>query len=363
VEVPVFFQGDGGAFNMGFSLGALRADATPIDWNALEASLRPPGMADDLWAALWRNFRDIMGTTWADYQRQVIKCGNSLDRSGQSGFRMADIIAAVFSEASGGAYRRTLASAVDAQAPAPGLPLSFRRFTTDGLEQRFGLGPLGRGWSHNFEYALSQPANNVVLIRSPGGGGRRFTLGTDGAWKADVGDYGTLSPLLGGGFLVREKTGQAWEFNAQGKLVTLADPNGNTITLTYTGNQLTRLAHSAGPAFTLAYNAQGRLSQLTDHAGQVTAYAYDAAGEHLASVTAPGAVVPSRTARTSSSLGMRAGGWPRSPGTATPSDLRIATATGASSRSRMRTKPRSRCNWATGARCSPWRTRSGGRCR
>ena len=67
----------------------------------------------------------------------------------------------------------------------------------------------------------------------------------------------------------------------------LQDTNGNRILAGYTGSQLTRLTYSNGKIMTLSYNAQGRISQVTDPAGRSATYSYDASGQHLLSVTTP----------------------------------------------------------------------------
>ena len=293
-EIPIYFQGDGSVTTMPFSLGLLVANLAPVDWAGLESKLRPPDMAADLWAAIWANFRALIGTTWADYLRVLNIQAYLRLTSGQPTADVAELLASLFSEAVGAPYRRTLAAAVDASAPAPALPLQFARFTTDGLEHRFSLGPLGRGWSHNYEYTLTQPASDKVIIRTPGGGGRRFDRGSDNVWRGQAGDYATLG-VGAGGFVLTEKDGLARQFDGSGLLVSIEEPNHNRVTLSYSGSQLTGLAHSAGPSFTLQYNAYGRLSRLTDHAGQVTDYEYDPAGEHLLRVIAPGAVTNTYT--------------------------------------------------------------------
>ena len=53
------------------------------------------------------------------------------------------------------------------------------------------------------------------------------------------------------------------------------------------------LRHSNGRQFSLAYNALGRVTSLTDSAGQTVQYSYDATGEHLLSVVTPGNVTTS----------------------------------------------------------------------
>ncbi|MEI7900625.1 MAG: chitobiase/beta-hexosaminidase C-terminal domain-containing protein, partial [bacterium] len=289
-QTQVSFQYDGGDPLMEFKLEALRADATPMNWAELEPKFRPPDMADDLWAALWANFQWQVGSTWADYLRALNDQANLMAQSGGTTFDAATLVGGLFSQAAGSSYRRTLAAEVDAVAPAPTLPLQFSRFCTDGLEHRFTVGPLGRGWSHGFEYNLTHPTNDVIAIRTPGGS-RRFTRGSDGVWYGGAGEYASLSSSADGSAVLREKDGTAWQFNAGGQLASVDEPNSNRITLAYSSGRLTTLIHSAGPVFRLQYNAQHRIIRLTDHAGQHTDYEYDGSGERVIRVIAPGGVV------------------------------------------------------------------------
>jgi len=310
-EIPLYFQGDGGVWRMPFTLSILRVEPAPIDWDALQSVLHPTNIAPDLWAAIWANFTALLGSTWQDYARALNAAAVVRVNSGQPTTDVAELLASLFSEAIGAHYRRTLFAAVDASAPAPALPLRFARFTTDGLEHRFSLGPLGRGWSHNYEFTLTQPAGGKIIIRTPGGRGRRFDRGSDNVWRGQAGDYGILA-VGAGGFVLTEKDGLTRQFDSGGLLVSVEEPNHNRVTLGYGGSHLTALSHSAGPAFALQYNGQGRLARLTDHAGQVTDYEYDPSGEHLLRVIAPGGVTNSYTYQ---------------PVTGTPSDHALTTIT------------------------------------
>ena len=78
-----------------------------------------------------------------------------------------------------------------------------------------------------------------VVIRTPGAGARRFVLGSDSAWYGATGDYATLTASPGGGFALVEKQGTSWQFDGDGNLVFISEPNGNRITLTYSGSALT----------------------------------------------------------------------------------------------------------------------------
>ena len=77
-------------------------------------------------------------------------------------------------QASGLSVTRTLASAVDAQMQAPGLPLTFTRSFSTDIPSHFEFGRLGRGWSDNWERSLVQAADGTVTIFGPGGSRRVF---------------------------------------------------------------------------------------------------------------------------------------------------------------------------------------------
>jgi len=289
-HVPLPFRAPAGGSFIRFNLSTLRADDTPIDWDALESSLRPPGIPDDAWAVLWKSFQDSIGDTWADYLRALDSEANLSALSGRPSAEATELLTALFNRVVGAPHRHVLAAATEAQAPGPGVALQFSRLGTDAMEQRFTAGPLGHGWSHNFEYALSSPTNGVLLLATPGGGARRFTLDMDGTWRGEPGDFATLRAVGGNNFALTERDGTVWQFDGSGRLSFIEDPNYNRVSLGYSGGQLVSLAHSAGPAFTLQYDAQGRLSRFTDHANQTTDYQYDATGDHLIRVVSPGGV-------------------------------------------------------------------------
>jgi YD repeat-containing protein len=93
--------------------------------------------------------------------------------------------------------------------------------------------------------------------------------------------------LSAGVYTLRQQNGTTLTFNAQGNLASIEDASGNTITAHYTGGLLTSLV-SSDAQLTIAYNAAGRIDQITENPGaQVTTYTYDATGQLLMSVTGP----------------------------------------------------------------------------
>jgi RHS repeat-associated protein len=192
--------------------------------------------------------------------------------------------------------RRVLTTAVDAYSYARLLPLAFSRLAPVSVDQRFRLGPLGRGWSHNYEYSLESPELARVIIREPGGSARTFTRYSGSAWQAEPGDFGVLAKQADSSYLLREKDGVTLWFTAAGALGWVQEPNGNRLTLAYDGSgRLTNIGHSNGEGLALSYNGSGRIASLTDSAGQVTRYYYDGSGEHLQSVVELGGPTTSYT--------------------------------------------------------------------
>ncbi|MFO7538973.1 MAG: RHS repeat-associated core domain-containing protein [Chloroflexota bacterium] len=287
--IPIYFQVRT-AGQAQFTLESMIADTTPIDWAAIEADVRPDDLDPELWDVIWSNFTTQMGGTWAEYLAALDDQATYLAQYGDVTFDLPRLVAGIMGRASGSYLNQTLSSSEDAYSPARGLPLQFERVAFDTLYQRFTVGPFGRGWSHNFEYTLTRPDTDTIIIRGPGGATRSFGRNQNGAWQAAAGDYGALQILGNGSYQLREKDGQVWQFAANGTLTYIEEPNGNRITLTYSSGNLTQIGHSNGQSFTLAYNGQGRISRLTDHAGQMTDYTYDASGERLLNVVALGNV-------------------------------------------------------------------------
>lgn len=170
--IPIIFTGDARVSQMQFNLEVLRADDTAIDWNELETKLRPTNVDPALWAAVFANFRASVGNTWADYLSVLDGQANLLSRSGSPTFDHGQLLTAAIARATGSHLRQTLEASLDTYAPSPGLPMVFSRVALSGLEPRFAIGPLGRGWSHNFEYRLTQPDTNHVRLTGLGAGTR-----------------------------------------------------------------------------------------------------------------------------------------------------------------------------------------------
>src|SRR5262249_33773644 len=113
---------------------------------------------------------------------------------------------------------------------------------------------------------------------------------SDGSYKAQAGDASILT-LQGGTFVLTDAAGTVERFLPSGQLSSIADANGNKITVSYDGNGvISSVTDTNGQSLPFTTNAEGRITSARDSAGYVITYSYDSSGEHLLSATGPGGV-------------------------------------------------------------------------
>jgi hypothetical protein len=157
--------------NVTFTLGVLTADdTTPIDWTALNNELKPEWLSADAWTAIGGNLAAQVGSTWGGYVRTLAENANYLHSVGQDvtdvstlwSFEIAQATAAL-------SPYGALAGATDAYSRAPGMSLVFSRVYGQSIEARYEIGPLGRGWGHNWDLRVEVLSDGNVILRGPGG--------------------------------------------------------------------------------------------------------------------------------------------------------------------------------------------------
>jgi RHS repeat-associated protein len=260
-------------------------DSGTIDWSTVEASARPSTIQTDAWSAIWGNFTSTVGTTVGQFHTVLAQDASYLSQLGESAYDVSQLMGFEIERATDFLPAQTVASSQDVNFPAPGLSMAFNRQFPQPISGRYRLGALGRGWTDNWDISATTDAQGNVTIFDAGAV-RIFTLQSDGSYKGNPGDYGRLT-LAGGVYQLEEKNGLLFSFRPDGSLDYEQDTNGNRITASYTNGLLALLTQSNGETLALAYNGQGRISQVTDPAGRITSYTYDASGEHLVSVTSP----------------------------------------------------------------------------
>ncbi len=100
------------------------------------------------------------------------------------------------------------------------------------------------------------------------------------------GVFVTFQRLANGTYQIREKNGLTYLFESlngttgggqKAKLQSIADRNGNALTMTYTGADLTRVKDSLNRALTFTCTG-GHITQIHDFSGRIFQYGYDGAG-------------------------------------------------------------------------------------
>ncbi|MGH9850048.1 MAG: RHS repeat-associated core domain-containing protein, partial [Blastocatellia bacterium] len=179
--------------------------------------------------------------------------------------------------------------------------LMFTRIYTNDQAVAARTSPFAFGqWTHNYDVRLSGAALQSATGESlrmalpnqsrgslfsfsgtlPSGARAFKTIGTPG----QIGDE--LWRNTDGTFEYRTAQGGKMVFDATGRLSSIANANGNTTTLTYTGNNLTRITDDVGRSIVLAYDANNRVQTVTDPLNRITRYTYNSNGS-LTSVTDP----------------------------------------------------------------------------
>ena len=173
----------------------------------------------------------------------------------------------------------------------PDIPLEFRR-SYNSQSNDDGTGPLGYRWTHNYELSVEViQASGPRKVRIWDWDGRALyfreqSSGSEIIYYGESGVKDRLKEVVSSGeyFLRRKEGNLAYKFGSDGKLNEISDPNGNTLTLTYTGGFLTQVSDNFGKSLSIQYT-DNRISSITDPKNQSISYGYT--NGDLTSVTYP----------------------------------------------------------------------------
>ena len=148
------------------------------------------------------------------------------------------------------------------------------------------MGIFGHGWSSSYSMSAAVLPTQSTMVTEADGSTVSFYTNTTGAFVAPKGTLATLTRRSTGGYTFRVRNTSTYTFNAYGRLIAEQDRNGITTAFSYnTWGQLITVTDMSGRTITFAYNATGLVSQVTNPAGQHITYAYTA--KNLVSVTDP----------------------------------------------------------------------------
>lgn len=185
-------------------------------------------------------------------------------------------------------------SATDTAVPSRGLTASITR--TFNSRSSY-VGPFGYGWTSELDMRLNIPATPSGVPKGPiayidlDRTVHYFKQEPDGSYTSPSGLYLTLTRNANGTYCVTEKDGLVYTFSSAGGILSLADTNGNTISYTYSGSQVTKITDPANRSITLAWNG-GKITSITNQANIQTTYQYDAAGNLIQVTNAANRTAP-----------------------------------------------------------------------
>jgi RHS repeat-associated protein len=153
--------------------------------------------------------------------------------------------------------------------------------------------PYGSGWGIDGLQQVIPGADGTALLVDGNGTTLLFQApaGGGGAYGSPPGDFSTLVKTAGGVFQRTEKDGTVSLFDAQGRLSSVTDRNGDVTRYAYftsgpASGALQSITDPVGLVTKLDYDAAGHLSTITDPAGRMTHFMFDAQG-NLAQITDP----------------------------------------------------------------------------
>jgi RHS repeat-associated protein len=192
---------------------------------------------------------------------------------------------------------------VDVTATGP-TSLPFVRFYRSSRASEgsavFTVSDLSSDWSHNHAARLMRSgseAMGVVTLATGEGGARYFTKSaTAAAWKS-TNSTDTLTEAPNGTWVYRKADDDStssfdvegklrsvmsrrgwtvnYDYDGAGRLVTVTNGFGRTLTLSYAAGRLVTVSTSDGRAFAYSYDGAGRLSSVSYPDGRARAYLYE----------------------------------------------------------------------------------------
>jgi len=160
-----------------------------------------------------------------------------------------------------------------------GLNFSFKRFYNS---QDDYSGPMGAGWTHSYNTHI-RFEGNVAIIKYGDGHDEFYAEQMDGTFIPRPGIYKALVRETDGSFTLNDKDQILHTFDNAGILMSVADRNGNTVSLTYNARNLVTITDPVGREVQFFYDTSDRIIRLEDPLGRTVRFAYDANGDLISS--------------------------------------------------------------------------------
>ncbi len=172
----------------------------------------------------------------------------------------------------------------DYQLPAVGPGLSITRTYNSKLRNE---GLFGRGWSTVYDASIQAYDAIFVRLNLPDGRAVYFTRANSSSAFVPVEKdfHGQVTQNGDGSFTLSFNDGSSQQFNAAGKLLSLADRYNNQTTLAYdAGGKLVSASDPFGRVLSFTTNVNGQVVSISDSMGTIATYDYGS-GSQLLSTT------------------------------------------------------------------------------
>lgn len=120
----------------------------------------------------------------------------------------------------------------DLNIPGRGILFEFNR-SYNSKDSRFLGNPLGFGWTHSYNIRLSINSSNNLDVLFGDGRSETYIDNADGTYHGETGVNSSIVKNNDGTYILTTKEQLKYNFDNQGKLLTIIDKNSNTITLNY----------------------------------------------------------------------------------------------------------------------------------
>jgi len=173
----------------------------------------------------------------------------------------------------------------DLSIPGRGIPLNFTRTYNSIIANQNG--PLGYGWTDNYNMFLTQDSSGNVGVNEESGTTVVFSQTAPGVYQAPSRVLATLAPNGDGTLTFMRQDQEKFVFTmptttTTGQLVKEVDRNGYATTLGYANGLLSTVIDPAGRQLNFSYYTAAPysscISAITDPAGRGVNFFYDASG-------------------------------------------------------------------------------------
>lgn len=151
----------------------------------------------------------------------------------------------------------------------------------------------GHGWSFNYNIRLQESLDGSVYLRRGSAKIDHFLSDGSGGYTPPEGVDDILTKNGDGTWSLRIKNDKTTQnFDTSGRLTSIADRNGNTVTFQY-GEPigLTSITDATSRITTFTYDVDGRVISITDPAGRTATYSYDIIGNLISTTDMEGNIV------------------------------------------------------------------------